>query len=73
MSIETMDLTCSHRNCSTKGTYTLAGECTNCGWTGWVTLTQGHERPKSLSGARCVICDTRCVIANRELRTEAHG
>lgn len=35
--------TCGHLDCKGKGTYSVAVSCTNCGWTGRLALTKGHE------------------------------
>lgn len=60
---DVIDLTCSTCEARQRGTYTLPAACRNCGWTGYVRLSRGHERP---IGAECPVCGCRNVRA-------AHG
>lgn len=51
------DMTCGHRNCEGRGTYTVEVACSNCGWNAWGDFTRGHE----VSVERCPNCDVRAV------------
>jgi hypothetical protein len=49
-----LDATCGHESCSKRGTYRMAGACSNCAWTGKVVYTKGHKAdPAVCPGCGC--------------------
>jgi hypothetical protein len=61
-----IDKTCGDRLCKHKGTYSVRGQCVNCGDEFRLIITKGHEKPGSIVGAECPTCGCRRV-AGREL------
>lgn len=55
--VDTIDATCSHDTCATRGTYRLNGHCTNCDWNGAVIYTRGHQSSK----VECPCCGCKTV------------
>lgn len=41
---------------SVKGSYSLPGRCSNCGWTGEMKISLGFEAPTFGIGGRCERC-----------------
>lgn len=52
-----LDATCSTCNDRGRGTYVLLGKCRNCGWSGEVELSKGHQ----FYSADCPYCECRTV------------
>lgn len=64
---------CSDRFCARKGTYTVRGQCTNCGSEFALRLTKGHEKPGGFMGFECPTCGCRRVAGHELISTEDGG
>lgn len=66
--IETLDATCPICEDNRKGRYVMTARCGNCGWTGEVTLSNGHETYNSMPP--CLRCKTSRVKSGEFVRSE---
>lgn len=69
--VELVDHRCTHGTCARKGSYVLESRCSNCGWTGEIAVTLGHEAAGARSTAQCPRCECRTLRNGNFVRSEA--
>lgn len=56
-----IDRLCGHGTCQHKGHYVVMGRCRNCDWSGYVWITNGHEKAEASRSAECPRCRCRTI------------
>ena len=67
-----IDARCRHSNCEGKRHYVVMGRCSNCGWEGYVWVTNGHTKADVWRTAKCPRCECKTILPGEFVEGNGH-